>query len=507
MNTESIVAVDLGTNSFRLQIADIVDQRLVLKESLKETVQLGAGLDDNKMLDEKTQKRALATLSRFADRMRGYSANRVRIVGTNALRVAKNAGAFLYEAEKVLGYPIDVISGFEEARLIYNGAAHALPSSKDSRFVVDIGGGSTEIMVGQGFELQLSSSLHMGCVSFSREFFPKGKITKQGFLDAELKARCELLPMVDAFSKHGWAEAVGCSGTIKALCELSHFLGHTESLGVCVRETLVEMKALLIKAGNVFDLDIDLISSDRARVLAGGLSILLAVFDVFNLEKIDYSDGALLQGVFYDQVGRIDDKDFRDQTVNQMVKHYHVDIRQADRVTALALSFYESLSEMIGIDQDKDHSLHCQMLRWACRLHEIGKSISISGYHRHSAYILRYADMSGFSKQNQAYLALLVFSQRGKMHHVLNQTILPKTLSVTDCALIICLRLAVLFLRSRRDLNVDVAWVKSGNRYQLVMKDTWLFQNPLIDSMLTNEFNQWKQMPLAVTLVREGTNG
>ena len=510
MNKDSIAAIDLGTNSFRVQIVDIVDNRLILRESLKEAVQLGAGLDNQKMLDGKSQKRALETLSRFADRLRGFPTDRVRIVGTNTLRVAKNVGAFLYEAQKVLGFPIDVISGFEEARLIFNGAANCLPSSA-LRFVVDIGGGSTEVMIGIDRDLLLSSSLHMGCVSFSRRFFPDGKITRQSFEEAELAARCELLPIVESFMSHGWQEAVGCSGTIKVMCELSMLLGHTETLGECPRKTLTDLKAKLIKAGSVEALNIDLINSDRARVFAGGLSILLAVFDVFNIDKLDYSEGALLQGVLYDQIGRMQHEDLRDQTVRQIALQYRVDQVQVDRVMALALECYQKLSEVMqvgsesepGSESDPDVSLHCQLLRWACQLHEIGKSISISGYHRHSAYIVRYGDLSGFSRQNQAYLAFLLFCQRGKIHHIVNQTILPKKLTTNDCALIFSLRLAVLCYRSRRELDFTWEWVKGKHRYKLVLDENWLIDNPLVDWMLTNEFSQWKNMPMSFGLVRK----
>ena len=494
----TIVAVDLGSNSFRLQIADVVNHQVYVKESYKETVQLGAGLNDALLLDDAAQARALATLARFGDRIRGFSPSLVRVVGTNTLRVARNVGSFLHKAERALGFPIDVVSGFEEARLIFNGAAHALPSNGKSRFVVDVGGGSTEVMVGVGSDIHLAVSLQMGCVAYSRRFFPGGRISEAAFEQAELAARLELQPMAEAFLHHGWQEIIGCSGTVKVLCELSWQQADVDEPDVCVRKTLLDLRRRLIDAGTLTGMKLDNVNEDRMRVLAGGLSVLLAVFSVFGLERMRYSEGALLLGVLYDHIGRIQDEDMRDKTVSRMMQRYHVDAPQARRVEALALALHAALEEYVS-DLDAESA---QLLRWAALLHEVGKSISVSGYHRHSAYILHYADMPGFSRKDQLDLAMLVYAQRGKLSNVAKRDEYRDLLTRKTWALVLCLRLAILFYRARQDMATQWLLTKHKKVIQLTIPGKWLERNPLVASVLEDEAKSWADMPIVWRLIR-----
>ena len=317
MKYEQVAAVDLGSNSFRLQVGRVVDGQVYPLDSVKETVRLASGLQADKTLDQASIERALAALSRFGERLRGFSPEGVRAVATNTLRVAKNAPSFLRQAEAVLGFPVEVIAGREEARLIFLGAAHSLPAAAHKRLVVDIGGGSTEFIIGKRFEPQLLESLYMGCVSFSNRFFPGGAIDKRSFREAEIEAAAEIEQIVGHYRAHGWKEAVGSSGSAAAISELLEQNGFNPG-GVAgiTGAGLLRLKTQLIKAGSIDALTLAGLRADRAPVLPGGLAIMLAVFDRFGLERMTYADGALRLGVLYDLIGRFHHEDRREATLS-----------------------------------------------------------------------------------------------------------------------------------------------------------------------------------------------
>jgi exopolyphosphatase/guanosine-5'-triphosphate,3'-diphosphate pyrophosphatase len=324
----------MGSNSFRLQISRVVDDQLYTLDSLKDTVRLGGGLQDDKTLDSETLQRALACMARFGERLRGMDPKQVRVVGTNTLRVAKNAPEFIVEAERLLGFPIEIIAGREEARLIYLGAAHSLPATKERRLVVDIGGGSTEFIIGSGYKAHVTESLPLGCVVFSKRFFVDGKISKSTFRDAELAARNEIQRIVHEYPASEWQLAVGTSGTARALRDMMEANGWSNG-----EITLRGMKRLrddLIACGHSKDIRILGLKDDRAPVLPGGLAIMIAIFESLGIEQMIVTDGALRDGVLYDLLGRQREKDMRDSTITQFKRRYHVDVAQAQRVAALA---------------------------------------------------------------------------------------------------------------------------------------------------------------------------
>src|ERR671929_1855937 len=338
---ETLAAVDLGSNSFHLEIGRVVDGQIYPLDAVREVVRLGAGLTAEKRIDRATQAAALETLAKFAERLRGFARQGVRAVGTNALRIAKNSTAFLREARAVLGFPIEIISGREEARLIYLGVAHALPVSAERRLVVDIGGGSTEFIIGTGLEPQLTESLYMGCLSYSLKFFPDGKIEKSRMKAAELAARQELAGIVRAYRAAGWDEAVGSSGTARSLENiLRENAFAAEGL---TREGIERLRAPLIKHERADPDRIAGLRANRAPVLPGGLAILTAVFDELGIEAMKVSEGALRHGVLYDLLGRVEHRDMREATVAQFMRRYHVDVAQAERVRKLALTMYDEL--------------------------------------------------------------------------------------------------------------------------------------------------------------------
>lgn len=489
MRYEQIAAVDLGSNSFRLQVGRVVEDQIYPLDSLKESVRLASGLDQDKMLDAAAQQRALDALRRFGERLRGFDPAAVRVVATNTLRVAKNALDFLPQGEEALGFPIEIIAGREEARLIYIGASHSLPAAVHKRLVVDIGGGSTEFIIGKGYDPLQMESLFMGCVSYTLNFFPGGKVDKKHLREAEVAAGREIQSIVHDFKHLGWKEAVGSSGTARAIADLLEMnrLNPGNTTGI-TREGLEKLKTLLIKAGSAEALGLAGLRGDRLPVLAGGIAIMSAIFQNLDLERMTYADGALRLGVLYDQLGRFHHQDMRDVTVDQFMRRYQVDGGQAQRVERTAVAMFHDLTP---VHEDPEREL--QFLRWAAKLHEIGISIAHNGYHKHGAYILTFADMPGFSKKDQGRLALLVLGHRGKLDKV---SALP--LSDSSWLLILCLRLAVLFHRSRTDLADLPYRLRRGLKGAIFLDlpSEWLAANPLSASAFREEENAWRAIGL-----------
>jgi exopolyphosphatase / guanosine-5'-triphosphate,3'-diphosphate pyrophosphatase len=483
---ETLAAVDLGSNSFHLEIGRVVDGQIYPLDAVREVVRLGAGLTAEKRIDRATQAAALEALAKFGERLRGFHKAAVRAVGTNALRVAKNAPQFLREARATLGFAIEVISGREEARLIYLGVAHSLPASAQRRLVVDIGGGSTEFIVGTGFEPLLTESLYMGCVSYSLKYFPEGKIDKSRMKAAELAASQELATLVKDYRDTGWDEAVGSSGTARSIENILRANDFAEE-GL-TREGLQRLKNLLLKEEEADPDRIAGLRPNRAPVLPGGLAIMIATFDALGLESIKVSDGALRHGVLYDLLGRVQHRDMREATVAQFMRRYHVDAAQAERVKALALKIYDALTPGAEREDDADRL----MLDWAARLSETGLSIAHAAYHKHSAYVLSNADMPGFSRMEQARLARIVLAHRGKLRKVQDAGFEP-----TDWRLVFALRLASLILRSRTDAKLPFLRVAAdAGGFAIDLPQSWLDENPLSADALEAEAGHWKSVDM-----------
>ena len=481
---ETVAAVDLGSNSFRLQVGRVVDNQIYTLDSLKESVRLASGLTADKLLDLSAQRRALEALRRFGERLAGLDSGAVRVVATNTLRVAKNATDFLPQAEEALGFPIEIIAGREEARLIYIGASHSLPMVAHKRLVVDIGGGSTEFIIGKRHDPQLMESLYMGCISYTLRFFPDRKIDKYRLRHAQIAAAKEIELIAHDYQRLGWKEAVGSSGSARAIADVLELNGlNPNGESGITRVGLERFCALLIKAGSAEALDLPGVKGDRLPVLLGGVAIMSAVFEELNIEKMTYADGALRLGVLYDLLGRFHHLDMRDSTVAQFRRRYQAEADQAERVEATALSALTQLAE--GSPSESD----LQFLTWATRLHEIGISVAHNGYHKHGAYILTYADMPGFSKKDQARLAMLVLGHRGKLEKIKNIAAVDST-----WRLIFCLRLAVLLHRTRDDRALPV-WRVSllGNGFKLDLPREWLAANPWTAAALGEEVAVWRQ--------------
>jgi exopolyphosphatase / guanosine-5'-triphosphate,3'-diphosphate pyrophosphatase len=478
---ESVAAIDLGTNSFHMVVARFAGEQLSILDRLRERVQLGAGLGEKKRLDEESQARALACLARFGERVRGMPRGSVRAVGTSALRVARNSTAFLQQASDVLGHGIEIISGQEEARLIYLGVAHDLAEGPDRRLVVDIGGGSTECILGERFEPIEADSLHMGCVNWSLRFFPRGEIDKERFERAVLAARLELRSLERHYRALGWSECIGSSGTILSIEQVLDQNGWNG--GGITEKGLKRLKKELLEADRCDKLDIKGLAEERREVLPGGLAILIALFEGLGIEQMHASQGALREGVLWDLLGRMRHEDLRELTIRRMGERYAADREQSGRVQRTALDLFGQCGEEWQLERESS----MRFLSWAARLHEIGLSISHQGYHKHGAYIVANSDMPGFSRQDQQLLSALIQGHRRKLE-LQGIEALPEALRATALHLVLLLRLAVLLNRSRGVQPAPPVALRTRKAgYLLAFPEGWLEQNPLSLADLSEE--------------------
>lgn len=488
---EMLATVDLGSNSFRLLISRVVDGQFYQMDVLKETVRLSAGLDVDKYLSETVQERALNCLAKFGERLRGFSPVQVRVVATNTFRVAKNIENLIKRGGQTLGFPIEVIAGREEARLIYLGAAQTLPSDNRQRLVIDIGGGSTEFIIGRKFQPLLTESLPLGCVTFSINYFDKGKLQEDIFNTAILAARSQVQRIRTFYQQKGWDIAVGTSGTARSISEI---LLQYDQGKVITRKGLEWLKQRLIKFGQIKKIELVGLKADRVPVLPGGLSVLIAVFDELNINSMSVTRGALRDGVLYDMLGRQQEQDIREITVSQFCCRYHTDLDQANRVYKLAEQLYRMVT-----GEDLDHEL-LKYLIWAARLHEIGISIAHTAYHKHSAYILQNADMPGFSRREQNILSILVMGHRGDLVKML-----PLVSDKILWSAIISLRLSALFYRCRRttDFPSFIDFCVQPKGFDLYLDAEWLENNPLSASDLRQEMQQWKKIKMQLMIIEK----
>jgi exopolyphosphatase/guanosine-5'-triphosphate,3'-diphosphate pyrophosphatase len=477
-----LAAIDLGSNSFHMIIARLRDGHFQVMDRLREMVQLRAGLDEDRHLSEEAQDRAIACLERFGERIRDLPHGSVRIVGTNTLRVAENSHQFLVRARKALGHPIEIIIGQEEARLIYLGVAHSLAFDDSRRLVMDIGGGSTEFIIGEGFSGLRRESINMGCVSFSQRFFGDGIISKSKMKMAMLTVSSYLRSIQRPYQKAGWVEAIGASGTIRCVANIVQFQGWSDK-GVITTESLDKLIENMLAAGNVKKLSLEGLSEERAAVLPGGVAVLRASFERLNIDRMIVSDGALREGLLYDLLGRIQHDDERDRTVLAVAKRYQVDEAHADRVADMAKQMFEQVARSWGIDDE----VLLNRLQWAARLHEIGLSISHENFHKHSAYLIEHSNLPGFSREEQHALAVIIRGQRKKFPKK-NIKRLPEELQKATERLTVLLRLAMVFNRGRSETTDTFVCLESTKKgLKLSLPKDWLQSHPLTEKDLAQE--------------------
>lgn len=481
----TVAAVDLGSNSFHMVVARWAGGRLHVVDKLRERVALAEGLDAKRRLSGEAQERAIACLERFGQRLAEMPADSVRAVGTNTIRSMRKGREFLTRAQEALGHDIDVIPGREEARLIYQGVAHdilhGVGEIEGRRLVVDIGGGSTECVLGERLDVLECDSLFMGCVSFTQRFFRGGKLSRGRMDRARIAARRELEPIRRRYRTIGWDHAIGASGTIRAVERILVALGWTQRH---IRaDDLRRLRKQIQSSGKIESLDLPGLSEERRLVIAGGVAVLSGVFDSFGIEEMETSDNALREGLLYDLLGRIHHEDLRDHTVRRFQERTHVDRDQATRVERVALH----LLDVVGESWELADPLDRKLLAWAAQIHEGGLAIARSGYHKHGAYVVGHSDMPGFSREDQAALATIVRTHRRKLSPELFDAVAPahrrRVLRLT-----VLLRLARRLCRGRGSRPPVPESVRAdGDEIELTFPAGWLDHHPLTRADLDEE--------------------
>ncbi|MGO1002451.1 exopolyphosphatase [Lysobacter sp. CA196] len=476
-----LAAVDLGSNSFHMVVARYVLGQLRTVDRLRETVRLAEGLDRKGGLAPEVRQRALDCLSRFGQRIRDVPPQRVRALATNTVRRLAAPQAFLMPAESALGHAIEVVSGREEARLIYLGVAHAQPSKPgERRLVIDIGGGSTECIIGSGFEAIERESLQVGCVATTRRFFESGKLSKKKWRDALTEVSAEFQQFAGTYRSLGWHEALGASGTNKAIGEICAAMKLTK--GAVIADALPHLRDRLLEADRIDEIDLPGLSADRRPIIAGGILILEAAFNVLGLQRMAISKAAMREGVLYDMLGRGGADDPRDAAVKAMVNRYGIDEQQSARVEATLLRLFDQVAESWRLDADDR-----LMLQRATRLHELGLAIAHSQYHVHSSYVIENSDISGFSRQQQQFLAALVRTHRRGIPKSAFDALPDRLLSAVRRSSAL-LRLAVLLHRAHEsDPIPQLDAHGDGNTLTLTVSRRWLESRPLIHADLEGE--------------------
>jgi exopolyphosphatase/guanosine-5'-triphosphate,3'-diphosphate pyrophosphatase len=479
---EVIAAVDLGSNSFHMIVARVDEfGNLTMLDKLKEMVRLRGGLDANNNMDEEVAERALDCLQRFGDRIRHLEPQAVRAAGTNTLRSMKTSAAFLKKANKALGHRIEIIPGREEARLVYLGVSHTLSDDKGKHLVIDIGGGSTEFIIGKRFEPKRLESLNFGSVSVTKRFFPNGDLSVHKWQTANTVLRLEIMPIQRDYSASNWKQATGSSGTIKAARAIIQEL-ELEKFGVTLK-ALYDIRDRMINMGNIDDIDLPGLKSDRAPVFAGGLAIIIAVFESLEIEEMTVSDGALREGLLYDMLGRINHEDVRYRSVQDLMYRFNVDTEQASRVRETAIHCYKQVRKDWNLLKKRKLTLG-----WAADLHELGLSITHDKHHLQGGHILEHADIPGFARRRQHWLSIMVQSHRKNPDMELFET-LPEDERKTIFYLSILLRLAVLLHRSRQDVEILPEVEGSADSLHLRCQDD-IKNHALIEADLMQE-KEW----------------
>ncbi|TDT44309.1 exopolyphosphatase/guanosine-5'-triphosphate,3'-diphosphate pyrophosphatase [Halospina denitrificans] len=491
-----LAAIDLGSNSFHMVVAQRVQGEIRTIEKMGEKVQLGAGLDRDNYLSLEAQERGLECLKRFAQRVASMQAESVRVVGTNALRAARNASTFIHAAEEILGTEVEVVAGREEARLIYLGVSHTLSDDLGPRLVIDIGGGSTEFIIGERFETRETESLHMGCVSFRNHYFPDGKISRKKMDNAITHARQELLNIQQRFRARGWENCVGSSGSIKAIESVVRDL-NLEREGIS-RQSMKDLRKRLIDMGRVEKLEALGVREDRRSIFPAGFAILYAAFESLEIEFMSFADGALREGLLYDMAGRDTHEDVRERTIQALQVRYSVDTAHAEAVEQTADRARVQVASAWGLSSP----YYSNLLRWACRIHEIGLAISHTQYHKHGAYLMTYSDLPGFSQDVQRSLATLVRAHRRKFNNKIFESHSPEDIPpIKRLALI--LRLGVLLQHARTNESPPPFTLEAkGSRLSIHLPGDWLDNHPLTLADLQSEQAYVKQADMELVITK-----
>jgi exopolyphosphatase / guanosine-5'-triphosphate,3'-diphosphate pyrophosphatase len=493
---EFLAAVDLGSNSFHMVVARYEHGEPRVIDRLRDSVRMAVGLRPDGTLDASHRSAALASLARFGQRIAGIPALHVRAVATNTVRRLASPHAFLSAAEAALGHPVEIVSGREEGRLIFLGSSHDLPASRDHRLVIDIGGGSTEFIIGRGTSPVLTESVQVGCIASTLRFFPGGKITRKRWQKARREIGVLLQQFSEEYREAGFADAYGSSGTAKSIGSVVRAMKLSDD-GI-TPESLAAIREALIEQGASGALKLPGLAEDRAEVFAGGVAIFEAAFEALGIERLRVSESSMREGLLWDLIGRSAGTDPRMASIDSLASRYGVDRAQARRVETTALGLFDQLGKAWKLDDDAR-----EWLSWAARVHELGLAIAHSQHQRHGGYILRHADLAGFSRQEQQLLAAIVECHRRKPEKSVISA-LPLRYRVLARHITAILRLGVLFRRARRAEALPRIRVSaSRQRLRLSLPADWLDQHPLTEADLDQEREPLAELGLDLEIVTE----
>jgi len=490
---ELIAAVDMGSNSFHMVVARVEHGEPRVIDRLRDTVRMAAGLRADGTLDAEHRARALDCLARFGQRIAGVPSIRVRAVATNTVRRLASSQTFLVAAEAALGHPVEIVSGREEGRLIFLGAAHGLPASREHRLVIDVGGGSTEFIIGRGLTPLQTESVQAGCIASTLRFFPGGKLTRKRWQRATSELGVLLQQFAEDYRESGWLDAYGSSGTAKAIGAVVQAMGLSDD-GV-TPTALASLRDALLSQGRIDALKLPGLAEDRAPVIAGGVVIFEAAFEALGIERMRICESSMREGLLWDLLGRAGGSDPRTASIDALASRYGVDRAQARRVESTALALFDQLAKAWKLDGEAR-----EWLSWAARVHEIGLAIAHSQHHYHGAYILRNADLAGFSRQEQQLLATIVQSHRRKPDKA-QFSALPQRYRQLARHITALLRLAVLFRRARRAESLPtMRLAATSQRLRLTLPAAWLEQHPLTEADLEQEQAPMGELGLTLEL-------
>lgn len=490
---ELIAAVDMGSNSYHMVVARVEHGEPRVIDRLRETVRMAAGLRADGTLDAEHRARALNCLARFGQRIAGVPSARVRAVATNTVRRLASPQSFLTAAETALGHPVEIVSGREEGRLIFLGASHDLPASRENRLVIDVGGGSTEFIIGRGLAPMHTESVQAGCIASTLRFFPGGKLNRKRWQRARSEIGVLLQQFAEDYREAGWVDAFGSSGTAKAIGSVVQAMKLSDH-GVTLA-SLGALRDALIDQGQIGALKLPGLAEDRAPVIAGGVVIFEAAFEALGIERLRVCESSMREGLLWDLLGRAGGTDPRTASIDALASRYGVDRAQARRVESTALMLFDQVAKSWKLDAEAR-----EWLSWVARVHEIGLAIAHSQHHHHGAYILRHADLAGFSRQEQQLLAAIVESHRRKPDKVQFST-LPQRYRTLARQITALLRLAVLFRRARRAESLpQMRLAATSQRLRLALPRNWLEQHPLTEADLEQEQAPMSELGLSLNL-------
>ena len=491
-----VAAVDLGSNSFHMVVARYVLGQLRIIDRIKEHIYLAEGLDAEKNLSLEAEKRALTCLAQFGQRLTYVKPNNLRIVATNTLRKMRHPEVFIEKAERCLGNRIEIIAGREEARLIYLGVAHDKPLKKGNRLVIDIGGGSTEFVIGKGFRVLEKESLQLGCIANIKRFFPDKKLSAIKWQQAKTQISVDMQPFALKFKNHDWKQVFGSSGTIKALSEMA--IAKQLSDGTLTLEVLQQLSNEMVTFGSINTIRWPQISTSRRRSIAGGLLTLETAFEVLGIVSMQTSDFALREGVLFDILGRTQQHDSRIESVIALQSRYSIDTTQSKRIEHYALALFDQVKEYWQLTV-----FDREALSWACKLHEIGLTVSHSQHHHHGAYLIEHSDISGFSKTEQQLIAILVRNQRRSINMKSLMT-MTEASAINALRCILLLRLSILFYRSHSNKRIPKLELKvTKAKLSLIISKKWLSKHPLTKSDLESERQYLKVAEIGLDIIEK----